>query len=117
MKLQGAGEFYFDTIDNDKINLIAPRSNISHKVILKTNYLLKMLVSDADFSRPKDVSDFFKKYNIVQRQEDSYYFAVYKDIRENQQKLENRERKSPVNKKPFIFIIDIVDIVDKAMIQ
>lgn len=109
LKLQGGGEFYFDTIDNDKINLIAPRSNISHKVVLKTNYLLKMLASDANFARPKDVSDFFEKYNIIQRQEDSYYFAVYRDIRENQQKLENHERKSPVNKKPFIFIIDEIN--------
>ncbi|GMA68913.1 hypothetical protein GCM10025879_01590 [Leuconostoc litchii] len=110
LKLQEGSEFYFDTIDNDKINLIAPRSNISHKVVLKTNYLLKMLASfDSDFSRPKDVSDFFKKYNIIQRQENSYYFSIYKDIRENQQKLKNHERKSPVNKKPFVFIIDEIN--------
>ena len=107
LKLQGGGEFYFDTIDNDKINLIALRSNIPHKVVLKKNYLLKMLAFDSDFTRPKDLSDFFKKYNIIQRQEDSYYFAVYKDIREKKQKLENHERKSPVSKNPFVFIIDI----------
>lgn len=109
LKLQGGGEFYFDTIDNDKVNLISPRSNISHKVVLKKNYLLKMLAFDSDFTRPKDVSDFFKKYNIIQRQEDSYYFAVYKDILEKQQKLEKHERKSPENEKPFIFIIDEIN--------
>lgn len=101
-------QFYFATVDDDQIELVVPQNKISNRIVLNRNDLLDMLSAKQVFSRVKDVTNFFTKYQR-RRQEDSYYLAVFTDIMSKSNDLVNDTSTTVVTERPFVFIIDEIN--------
>lgn len=108
LKIQSGNEFYFEVIDEENIQLAVPKNEISSKVVLKRQTLKDMVASEMEFTRSKDISNFFSNRKR-RRQEDSYYFAVYNDIKEKQKNFKHETNELKVVEKPFVFIIDEIN--------
>ena len=113
-------KFKITSIDYNGINIYIPGNKKSNKITLNIDRLRKMLESHVKFTRSQDVSDFFKiLYSQKQdRQEDSYYFAIYNEIMSNGTTVKEitKKKESPskvktkvTNQKKYIFIIDEIN--------
>lgn len=99
-------EFTITDVDETHINIHIPGNASSNKVTLNIAGLKKMLESDQKFDKIKDVTSFFG--NSVVRQEHSYYFVLYKKIKD----IKSTASKTIVKKeelKKYIFIIDEIN--------
>ena len=99
-------EFTITDVDETYINIHIPGNASSNKVTLNIAGLKKMLESDQKFDKIKDVTSFFG--NSVVRQEHSYYFVLYKKIKDIKSSASKTKVKQEELKK-YIFIIDEIN--------
>lgn len=99
-------QFKIDNYNKEEINILSLDNQKAKNIKLYTEELLKMLMSDETITSPKETTRFFsRKWND---QKDSYYFALYDEIkRKHTKKKENIVEK--VEKKNYVFIIDEIN--------
>ncbi|MBO4867449.1 MAG: AAA family ATPase [Ruminococcus sp.] len=91
--------------DKNVIHLYAQENNKVPNIYIKISKLLDLLKSEIEFTEVKSIRDYF---NNSQRQENSYYFILYKTIKEKM----NNTHKSVIEtekEKKYIFIIDEIN--------
>ncbi len=99
-------EFIITDVDDNHINIVIPANETSNKLSLNTDDLRKMLESDQDFTKIKDVNAFFGK--TFASQSFSYYFALYKVIKDKRG-LPNKVVPKQTVMKNYVFIIDEIN--------
>lgn len=99
-------KFYITNIDDKYITIFIPGNKVSNKLKLNISKLKEMFISKLDFKIGKDVTIFFE--NVTTLQSDSYYLAVFKDIKSKNSKISEPEIKE-IELKKYIFIIDEIN--------
>ena len=105
-KTINGNEFTVTNVDNKHIDISIPANATVNKLTLNIDELRKMLESDIDFKRIKDITSFFGKEFATQGY--SYDFALYKAIKARKSKASKSAAKPKVLKK-YIFIIDEIN--------
>lgn len=98
--------FTITNIDDAHINILIPENEIVKTLSIKISDIQKLLESEKTFKRVKDIYTFLGK--SYARQEDSYNFIIYNEIK----KLINPVSKKTIKKEPlknYIFIIDEIN--------
>lgn len=98
-------KFVITDVNEENITIFIPGNASSNKINLKLAKLKKMLESEQSFEKIKDVKSFFG--NSVVMQEHSYYFALYKKIKDKMSSASKIEVKQEELK--YIFIIDEIN--------
>lgn len=99
--------FKITSVDDKHINISIPGNAIANKLSLKVDELRKLLeTDDIDITKGKDISDFFKR---ARRHEDSYYYPIYKKIKEIMKKKGVSSLEAKPTEKNYIFIIDEIN--------
>lgn len=101
-------QFYFATVDDDQIELVVPQNKIASRIVLNRSDLQSMLAAQQTFTQAKDVAHFLTQ-NQSNRQVDSYYLAVFKDIKRRERALVSDINVPVVTERPFVFIIDEIN--------
>lgn len=101
-------QFYFATVDDEQIELVVPQNKIASRIVLNRSDLQSMLAAQQTFTQAKDVAHFLTK-SQRNRQVDSYYLAVFKDIKRRERALVSDISVSVVTERPFVFIIDEIN--------
>lgn len=101
-------QFYFATVDDEQIELVVPQNKIASRIVLNRSDLQSMLAAQQTFTQAKDVAHFLTK-SQRNRQVDSYYLAVFKDIKRRERILVSDISVSVVTERPFVFIIDEIN--------
>lgn len=101
-------QFYFATVDDDQIELVVPQNKIASRIVLNRSDLQSMLAAQQTFTQAKDVAHFLTK-SQSNRQVDSYYLAVSKDIKRREHALVSDINVPVVTERPFVFIIDEIN--------
>lgn len=101
-------QFYFATVGDDQIELVVPQNKIASQIVLNRSDLQSMLAAQQTFTQAKDVAHFLTK-NQSNRQVDSYYLAVFKDIKRRERALVSDINVPVVTERPFVFIIDEIN--------
>lgn len=101
-------QFYFATVDDDQIELVVPQNKIASRIVLNRSDLQSMLAAQQTFTQAKDVAHFLTK-SQSNRQVDSYYLAVFKDIKRREHALVSDINVPVVTERPFVFIIDEIN--------
>lgn len=99
-------KFSIISIDDKHINISIPENKVSDRLSLNINELREMLESGQDFTKVKDVTQFFGKLNGTQ--EHSYNLAIFNAIKAKKVSLAKPAIKQ-VKLKPYIFIIDEIN--------
>ena len=97
-------KFLITDVNEENITIFIPGNASSNKINLKVAKLKKMLESEQAFEKIKDVKSFFG--NSVVMQEHSYYFALYKEIKDKMSSASKIEVKQELK---YIFIIDEIN--------
>ena len=105
-KTINGNEFVISELDDKHIYIYIPGNASSNKITLNLADLRKMLESEQKFDKIKDVTSFFG--NSVVRQEHSYYFVIYKKIKDIKSSASKTKVKQEELKK-YIFIIDEIN--------
>ena len=105
LKTKKGNEFFIIGVDDKHININIPGNATSNKLSLNKNEIRKMLESDNEFKRVKDISSFFNKKN--ETQDYSYDFAIYKKIKEMKVSLPKTINQEALKK--YVFIIDEIN--------
>ncbi|MBP2026100.1 McrB family protein [Peptoniphilus stercorisuis] len=103
--LQG-NKFYISSIDDEFINIFIPDNKISNNLKIKKDDLIKMLESKEEFEKVKDITEFFEKKNATQ--EYSYYLALFREIKKEEESVEESEIEIE-KEKNYVFIIDEIN--------
>ena len=99
-------KFVITSVDDSRINIEIPGNATANKLSLNISELRKMLESEQDFTKIKDINAFFGKTFATQGF--SYDFALYKEIKANTGVKIKSEAKQTELKK-FVFIIDEIN--------
>lgn len=102
-------EFAITNADEKRLYISIPRNGVSNELTLSLDVLERMLKSTAEFNLAKDVTDFIgRKSNHWQ--EDSYYLALYRELKNLQENTPSTEVKvRQVSEKKHVFIIDEIN--------
>lgn len=111
--LKKGNKFFINRIDVDNIYIIAPENKkTTDEVTINKESLQKMLDSDQEFKRVKDVANYLGRKYIIR--DDSYYLAFYNYIKEGcctkeilEKETNEIKEKKEINK--FVFIIDEIN--------
>lgn len=99
-------KFVINSVDDSRINIEIPGNATANKLSLNIDELRKMLESDQDFTKIKDITTFFGKPFATQGF--SYDFALYKEIKAKTVRKIKSEAKQTELKK-YVFIIDEIN--------
>ena len=99
-------KFVITSVDDSRINIEIPGNATANKLSLNISELRKMLESEQDFTKIKDINAFFGKTFATQGF--SYDFALYKEIKANTGVKIKSEAKQTELKK-YVFIIDEIN--------
>lgn len=99
-------KFVITSVDDSRINIEIPGNATANKLSLNISELRKMLESEQDFTKIKDINAFFGKPFATQGF--SYDFALYKEIKANTVVKIKSEAKQTELKK-YVFIIDEIN--------
>ena len=99
-------KFVITSVDDSRINIEIPGNATANKLSLNISELRKMLESEQDFTKIKDINAFFGKPFATQGF--SYDFALYKEIKANTGVKIKSEAKQTELKK-YVFIIDEIN--------
>ena len=99
-------KFVITSVDDSRINIEIPGNATANKLSLNISELRKMLESEQDFTKIKDINAFFDKTFATQGF--SYDFALYKEIKANTGVKIKSEAKQTELKK-YVFIIDEIN--------
>lgn len=105
-KTINGNEFIITRIDDKHIDISIPNNATVNKLTLNIDEVRKMLESDKQFTKIKDVTAFFGKTFATQAH--SYDFAIYNAIRARKS-LSATIKAKPEALKPYIFIIDEIN--------
>lgn len=105
-KTINGNEFSITRIDDKHIDISIPNNATVNKLTLNMDEVRKMLESDIQFTKIKDVAAFFGKTFATQAY--SYDFAIYNAIRAHKS-LGSTIKAKPEALKPYIFIIDEIN--------
>lgn len=105
-KTINGSEFSVTSIDDKHINIAIPGNAIVNKIYLNVDEIRKMLESDVEFEKIKDVTTFLGKNTTQQAY--SYNLAIYKEIKARQRQVSKADIKQE-NLKKYIFIIDEIN--------
>lgn len=98
-------EFTITDMDDKHIYIFIPGNAVVNKLTLKLDEIRRMLESEKKFDKVEDVATFLTKKSS---QENSYVFALYKEILERKNKMSKSTIKVEEQKK-YIFIIDEIN--------
>ena len=99
-------EFTITSVDDKYINISIPGNATVNRLSLNVNDIRKMLESDVEFTKIKDVTAFFGKTFAAQQY--SYYFAIYKAVKAKEG-TGIKVKAKPAELKKYIFIIDEIN--------
>lgn len=99
-------KFLVTDMDDKMIRVSVPGNSVSDKLSLSVDKLRKMLEADQVFEKPGDLREYFNQPHGCQA--DSYLFALYKKIKENEKHTEEKTAE-PEEKKNYVFIIDEIN--------
>jgi 5-methylcytosine-specific restriction endonuclease McrBC GTP-binding regulatory subunit McrB len=99
-------EFTITSVDDKYINILIPANATANKLCLNMDEVRKMLESEENFEKIKDVTTFLGFKMAQQRH--SYDFAVYKAIKARENTVSKANVKLEQLKK-YIFIIDEIN--------
>ena len=105
-KTVNGNEFSITRVDDKHIDISIPNNATVNKLTLNIDEVRKMLESDKQFTKIKDVTAFFGKTFATQAH--SYDFAIYNAIRARKSLVSTIKAKSE-ELKPYIFIIDEIN--------
>ena len=106
LKTVRGSDFYITSVDDKNINISIPDNVISNQLHLKISELKEMLESGQDFTKAKDVTQFFTRSTSIQG--DSYLLAIFNDIKLKKISASKSSIKQE-RMKPYIFIIDEIN--------
>lgn len=99
-------KFTITSVDDKYINISIPGNATVNKLTLNVDDIRRMLESDVEFNKIKDVTAFFGKTFATQAY--SYDFAIYKEIKKKKGTTSKAKKKTEELKK-YIFIIDEIN--------
>lgn len=99
-------KFFITGVDEKHINIFIPGNATINKLCLNIDEVRMMLESGQKFEKIKDITSFFGKQFASQAY--SYDFAIYKAIKETQNKTSRKMAEQETLKK-YIFIIDEIN--------
>ena len=105
-KTINGSEFTITGADDRQIGVSIPQNPISNKLLLNVEEIRKMLESDTEFTKVKDITSFLGK--SVTTQAYSYDLALYKAIKAKKSTISKAKAKQEELKK-YIFIIDEIN--------
>ena len=105
-KTINGNEFTITSVDEKHINISIPGNATVNKLSLSMDEVRRMLESDINFTRIKDITAFFGKTFATQGY--SYDFAIYKAIKAKKAASSKAKIKTTELKK-YIFIIDEIN--------
>lgn len=104
-KTVSGNEFTITKVDEDHIYLYIPENPVVNKLTISIHELEAMLASGQEFTKIKDITNFFGKTFATQGY--SYDFAIYKELKKA---LKNTDAVSaPEKLKKYVFIIDEIN--------
>lgn len=99
-------KFSITSVDESHIYISIPGNATVNKLCLNMDEIRKMLESNQEFEKIKDITSFFGKTFATQAY--SYDFAIYKEIKKKQGAISKAKAKQEELKK-YIFIIDEIN--------
>lgn len=105
-KILSANTFNIKEWDNNYIKIHIPNNEKITDITLKMDELKKTLLSDKEFTRPKDITDFFERPTTFQG--DSYIFKIYDEILKKNG-VTSKAQLTQKRQKKYIFIIDEIN--------
>lgn len=105
-KTINGNEFTITGVDDKHINISIPNNATFNKLSLNIDEIRKMLESDLNFTKIKDVTTFFGK--TFSTQAHSYDFAIYNAIKARKS-VRSKVKAKHEALKPYIFIIDEIN--------
>ncbi|WP_303961108.1 McrB family protein [Succinatimonas hippei] len=106
-KTINGNEFTITSVDDKHIFISIPGNATVNKLSLNIDELRRMLESGLNFSKIKDITNFFGKEFATQAY--SYDFAIYQAIRADKRKYDSNTNTKKEELKKFIFIIDEIN--------
>ena len=98
-------KFIITNVDDTKINIFSPNIPTYNKISLRLDILKKLLISNQNFTQVSDIGDFLGKNP---KQEHSYYYIIYKEIKAKASSNKNIKIEKEKEKK-YVFIIDEIN--------
>ena len=102
---QKGNVFTITNIDDQRINIFIPNNPSIQKLSLKKDVIIKLLESTNKIEKSIDVTHFLGRDNSYQ--EDSYYCALYKEIKKKKHSAKPTVKQEVLKK--YIFIIDEIN--------
>ncbi|GEM_PF-74852 len=102
---QKGNVFTITNIDDQRINIFIPNNPSIQKLSLKKDVIIKLLESTNKIEKSIDVTHFLGRDNSYQ--EDSYYCALYKEIKKKKYSAKPTVKQEVLKK--YIFIIDEIN--------
>ena len=100
-------EFTITDMDDKHIYIFIPGNAVANKLTLKLNDIRRMLESGKKFDMVEDVATFLTRKSS---QDNSYVFALYKEILERKNEMsEPTDKIKEIKQKKYIFIIDEIN--------
>lgn len=105
-KTTNGSEFSITNADDSHVYISIPGNAIANRLVLNLDEVRKMLESELEFKKVKDLAPFFGKSFTTQAY--SYEFVIYKAIRERKRKpLKVKHQQQ--ERKNYVFIIDEIN--------
>ena len=105
-KTINGNEFTITSVDDKHINISIPGNPVFNNIALSVDEIRKMLESDQEFTKVKDITNFLGKTVTIQAY--SYEFIIYNAIKSQKRKHIHTEPSQKELKK-YIFIIDEIN--------
>ena len=105
-KTINGNEFKITSVDDRHVNITIPSNATVNRLTLNIDEIRRMLESDKEFKKIKDIAEFFGKTYATQAY--SYDFAIYRAIKAKGH-LVAKVKRTREELKPYIFIIDEIN--------
>ena len=106
LKTINGNEFKITSVDDRHVNITIPSNATVNRLTLNIDEIRRMLESDKEFKKIKDIAEFFGKTYATQAY--SYDFAIYRAIKAKGH-LVAKVKRTREELKPYIFIIDEIN--------
>lgn len=107
------GEFIISDVKNNSLAVYNKNNEKTPKIWIKIDEILTLLINDVKLDKVMSIREYLgNKYG---RQEDSYIYAIVKELREQKKKV-SVSNVQKVNEKPFVLIIDEINRGDASKI-